>query len=209
MALRPIAAIFAVARRLFPAPEHPTTQGDDRAIGGTIAEERESGFFLWFQLEPSDEPDLPASAGNRRSFRPSGDKFRPLVRLDVRVDDRERMIEAQLNIDRRFIEGRDSPFARDIASSFLAWALKNETGAEKEALIANIGNMRGERVIMRSDAVPPMPPADATGAAAVYGGRDEPARTVIGHALVVLSNKAEPDGPRWLGLRVAPGPSPR
>jgi hypothetical protein len=182
-----------------------TGLGEPRPIGGKLAEERETGFFRWFHLQPSEDPSRPVDGGVWRSFRPPAPAFHALVRLDLLVDGSDVVIEAQLRLDRRLVDGpRNSASARDIASSFLGWALKKEQAARGHPLIANIADMRqaAEPVIMHADAMEPRPPADPTGGYAVYLGQQESAATTVGNARVMLSNVAEADGSRWLVLRV-------
>jgi hypothetical protein len=184
-----------------------TGRGGAPAIGRKLAEEQTTEFFRWFHLAPSEDPSRPANGGAWQSFRPSGPAFHSLVRLDLLVDGNEVVIATQLRLDRRFVEGpRNSASARDIAKSFLIWALRKEPAAHAHPLIANIADMRqaAEPVIMHADAIPPPPPGYPTGGYAVYLGRQESAATTVGRTRIMLSNVAEADGTRWLVLDVAP-----
>jgi hypothetical protein len=176
------------------------------ALGGTLAEEQGTEFFRWFHLEPGEEPLRPADRGAWRSFRPSGPAFHSRVRLDLLLGDNQVVIAAELRIARGFIEGRQSAFARDIAKSFLTWALKREAAARGHPVIENIADMGAANapVIMRADAVPPHPAPDPTGGYAVFLGERARTATDVGGARVTLTNMAEADQSRWLIIGVAP-----
>ena len=163
------------------------------------SEERRRHFFSWFNLEADGEPKH-AGGISCMSFRPSGPAFHELVRLDVMLREGEQIIGSTLWVDRTFIQGMQSSFARDIVASFLGWALTDEDVEARNALIANIADMRAtnEPVIMRADALPPKPSADRTGGYAVFAGRRELATVVLGVADLTLQNVSSDDGSRRL-----------
>ena len=170
-----------------------------------LSEERQSHFFSWFNLEPDGEPK-PAGRDTCLSFRPSGPAFHTLVRLDVMVRNGDRIVGSELWVDRSFVDGKQSAFARDIVASFLGWALKDEDAEAKNTLIANIGDMgaANEPIIMRRDSAPPKPPADRTGGYAVFAGRRELATFALGGADLTLRNIASDDHSRlWLTIKIA------
>jgi hypothetical protein len=168
-----------------------------------LSEERVSHFFSWFKLEPDGEPK-PAGGDVCVSFRPSGPAFHALVRLDIMVSGGDQIVGSELWVDRSFIDGRQSAFARDIVASFLRWALEAQDGVASQALIANIGNMRAanEAVILRADVVPSNPPADRTGGYAVFAGKRERATLALGNAHLTLRNVTYDDHSRWLTVKV-------
>src|SRR5262249_35144586 len=170
----------------------------------TLSQERKGHFSSWFHLQPDGAPNPPAPGVTRQSFRPSGLAFQPLVKLDVLVSGAEEVAGAELWIDRHFVDGSNSAFARDIAASFLSWALGEERDDTARTLIANIGDMRAanEPVIMRADAVPPPPPHDRTGCYAVYLGQMPSAAIPLPHARLALENVELGDNGRWLKLAV-------
>jgi hypothetical protein len=167
-----------------------------------LSEERRGHFFSWFNLEPDGEPK-PAGSDLWLSFRPSGPAFHALVRLDVVVRGDDQIVGLELWVDRRFIDGKQSSSARDIVASFLGWALKDQDADPRDALIANIGNMRAanEPVIMRADAMPPIPPADRTGGYAVFTGRQELATIALGGVDLTLRNVTRDDHSRWFTVQ--------
>jgi hypothetical protein len=162
-----------------------------------LAEERQGHFFSWFHLEQEGEPK-PAGRDLRLSFRPAGPAFHAVVRLDVMVHPGDQIVGSELWVDRNFIDGTQSSFARDIVSSFLGWALTDEKAEATKALIQNIADMRAanEPVIMRADALPPRPATDRTGGYAVFAGRREPATVALAGADLTLQNVTSGDGSR-------------
>lgn len=163
-------------------------------IPRTLSEERRGHFFTWFNLEPVDEP---RSIGHDTclSFRPSGAAFHALVRLEIIVGNGDQIAESELSVDRSFIDGMQSSFARDIVAGFLTWALKDEEAEAKDALIARIGDMRAanEPVIARLDAAPKALPADRTGGYAVFMGQGERATLTLDGAVLAFRNITSDD----------------
>lgn len=169
-----------------------------------LAEERRGHFFSWFNLEPDGEPKS-VDRGTRLTFRPSGAAFHALVRLEVIVRSGDLIAESELSVDRSFIDGMQSSFARDIVAGYLIWALKDEQAETKNALIARIGDMSAanEPVIARIDSAPRMLPADGTGAYAVFMGRRELATLAFDGADLTLRNGTSDDRiAKWLGIKV-------
>jgi hypothetical protein len=187
----------------------------------TLAAERDGHFFRWFHLEPTQAP---AAAGplTWHCFRPSGEAFAALVELDVGTLGDGTIVASSLGLARSFIDGGQSPFARDIARSYLGWALEDPGREAAAALIANIGNLTGGgvTVLMRD---PPAPaPKDGTGGYAVFAGsaagvtielagttlrianRDGalPAASVYAAAGAAVS--PVPGRPAWLRIDVSP-----
>jgi len=90
------------------------------SLGDTLASAREAHLFKWFHLEETGSRQGP---GALRSVehRPGGAKFRALASLAATVDGKDRLLDLELILDRSFIDNRQtSPFAADIAKSFLA-----------------------------------------------------------------------------------------
>lgn len=171
----------------------------------SLSVERRGHFFSWFNLEPDGETE-PTGRDACLSFRPLGAAFHALVRLDVMVRSGDRIVGSELWVDRSFVDGMQSSFARDIVASFLGWALKDEEAEAKNALIANIEDMSAanESVIMRTDAAPPKPSADPTGGYAVFTGRRELATLALGGTELVLRNGTSDDRSlNWLTIKIA------
>ncbi len=169
-------------------------------IGKKLIPERESHFFRWFSLEPTDEPEWHLHGDGRRTFRPSGPAFHALVRLDLLVSPDDEVMAAELHLDRRFVEdARNAPFARDIAKSFLSWAID---GAEATPLVANIADFRASPVPPLSRSRGPAPAKPAGAGYAVYLGNEPSATELINGMQVALANEEQPGKGVWLKIAV-------
>jgi hypothetical protein len=125
-----------------------------------------------------------------------------VVKLDLVARD-DVIVAAQLALDRDFVEdARDGPFARDIAKSFLLWALRHEPGPAARPLIANIANpaAAGTPVIAHTGTMPGPPSADSSGGSDVFLGQRLAAKLALAGASVALRNTA--NGRRWLIIEV-------
>jgi len=79
-----------------------------------------SDFFTFFHLERVAGPTDTNAAGTF-DYRPSGDKFRPLVRIRVRTGEHGVIAGMSLALLRSFIDDpANTLFARDFAKSFLS-----------------------------------------------------------------------------------------
>jgi hypothetical protein len=137
--------------------------------------EQGSDFFTFFHLTEVGSPTALDTAHAWHSFRPSGQAFHDLVELDVLVGSDGTISAAFLGLDRSFIDdSRDGVFARDIAKSFLIWAIRKPS-PQINSLINNLGDLSGGSgtlIVMRGPA-PARPPPDTTGGYGVYLGRDQ------------------------------------
>lgn len=169
-----------------------------------LAEERRGHFFSWFNLEPDGEPKL-TGRDTCLSFRPSGAAFHALVRLEVMVRSGDQIAGSELWVNRSFIDGMQSSFARDIVAGFLGWALKDEDVEAKNMLIASIGDMSAanEPVITRGNAVPGKHPTDRSGGYDVFMGRRDRAKLAFDGAVLTLRNGTSDDHSlKWLTINV-------
>lgn len=104
-------------------------------VGLRLEEAARTGFFQWFQLEPTSRPDCQATC-----FKPSGPSFRELVTVTARTGDQDRIAAIDLVIARSFIEDpQRGMFAADIGKSFLAAALSPPDRPHMQHLIDTIG----------------------------------------------------------------------
>ncbi len=156
-----------------------------------LADERQCHFFAWFHLEPAGEP-VPAPGGAWHCFRPEGPAFHALAEVAVRVDREGAIAAAVLGLDRTFIDGRNGAFARDIARSFLAWLLEPAARQRALPLIANIESLRALAAPVLVRGRLPEPPADTTGAYAVFTGERARATVPLNTAELTLANVAGP-----------------
>jgi hypothetical protein len=137
-----------------------------------LAAEQRSEFFTWFHLAPNGAAVPATLGGSWRCFRPESDEFRALVEVAVRIDAAETILGARLSLDRRFIDGRNSPFAQDIAKSFLNWIAPKPRSDALAVLIDHLaapGLGPGAVLVGRGGAQRPITP-DSTGGLAVYRG---------------------------------------
>ena len=175
--------MFSALRDLFHRPHPPAPPVQP---GRGLVAEKECEFFAWFHLEPDGEP-VPDHDGIRHRFRPLGEAFRALVVLDVVTDAGDGIRSAHLCLDRSFVSGPENAFARDIAKSFLGWILDDAAEDQAAPLIANIGNLAAANApVIRTDDLPP--PADPTGAYAVFTGDADAAALVLGSVMLTLAN---------------------
>ncbi len=132
-------------------------------FGTTRADLTASGFFRWFNLVDETELDATASTAKKPGetmYRPSGDAFRRLVFLKCQTNPADALQSLDLHVARAFIDDpRQSPFARDIAKSFLG-SIEQPVPPLLEPLIADISFRDLGSVIMRGS--PPALPATPT-----------------------------------------------
>ena len=103
------------------------------SFGEHLEQARQTEFFRWFQLEETGRSEKVVH------FKPSGEKFRSLVTLDLTIDSKGRLVGAELILSRSFIDsGRDGMFARDIAKSFVGIATTSAERSTVSSLIAEI-----------------------------------------------------------------------
>lgn len=123
------------------------------AIGQALSAAARSDFFNWFHMTRDEAPRAIGDGRIWHGYRPSGPKFHELVTLNFETDRCDRIDRATLCLDRKCIESSiDAPFARDIACSFLIWALPAADRRLAAPLIDEIGDFRGSVVPIRHDA---------------------------------------------------------
>lgn len=175
-------------------------------LGSRLSDAERSGFFSWFCLSAAsaDEASLDPAIGSAqdcRRFRPSGPRFHDLVELTVRLDESACIRAAHLGIARSFIDAPAiRPFARDVAKSFLNWALPTEAGSALRREIALIGAFAdGDSVVIAHPDVPRprwLPGwRDRRHEAAVFMGRRRRSQRQVGHIRIAFENQARPSAP--------------
>jgi hypothetical protein len=175
-------------------------------IGTELKPALEQQFFRWFALERYEPPQALAGGHTWHGFRPSGEKFNALVTVNLETDAESRIIDAKLCLDRAFIEHpKDGAFARDIAASFLRWALSQDRQEAAGGFLAELGDL-GPNVI-RLSRTPPAPPGSPGALYRVFLGKDKDAEQTLPGALLRLTNLQARDGPRdpqhdWIWIRV-------
>jgi hypothetical protein len=124
-------------------------------LGGRLDQVRETEFFRWFHLEQTDLNRV--GTQTVVAFKPSGEKFRPLVTLNVTTDGQDRLKALELVLSRVFVDDlEDGVFARDIVKSFLSAVFADSGDQGLNDLINEIRYplFHGPGVIVRT------PPAD-------------------------------------------------
>jgi hypothetical protein len=158
----------------------------DGAFHRPLAELAQGEFFAWFHLELFEGD--PKSSG---SYRPNGAAFRDLVNLQLTGNALHELDEAKLCMDRAFIADRkNGAFARDIARSFLNWALPAGDRAKIGDLIEEIGNMAaaGAPVIRHASMPDPVLPARPSAGYRVFLGIDKDCDIDLGARKLRLVN---------------------
>ncbi len=151
-----------------------------------LAAEHTSEFFAWFHLEADGTP-VPDGDDLSHRFRPAGSAFQSVVALDVVTDAADGMRSACLSLDRSFVSGPEDAFARDIAKSFLGWILDSTAQERAQPLIAHIADLStADAPVIAAEPLPP--PADPTGAYAVFTGDADAATLDLGSAMLALIN---------------------
>lgn len=151
--------------------------------------EQGSDFFTFFNLEPVGAPISAGGSQAWHSFRPSGAVFRKLVELDVLTAANGTIVAAYLGLDRSFIDNPGNGiFARDIAKSFLTWAV-GKPSPQIGNLIANLADPAAAgTVVIMSGPAPAPPPSDTTGGYGVYLGREQRASFADGGVTFAFTN---------------------
>jgi len=130
-------------------------------LGGTVEQARKTEFFRFFHLEET------VRQGPVVHFKPSAEKFRSLVTLNLSLDSRQLLAGAELILSRAFVDsGSDGMFARDIAKSFLWIVTTAEERNGIAGLLAEIAqppaNLSGT-LIVREGAAPRVATAPSPG----------------------------------------------
>jgi hypothetical protein len=88
-------------------------------LGTRLDDLKKTDLFTWFHLE---QTAIEQDKQDQRvvSFKPEGEKFRPLTTIKVTLAPDGQVSALELLLSRSFVEhGRDGVFARDIAKTFL------------------------------------------------------------------------------------------
>ena len=148
-----IASLAALASGIGSAQaqtDAPAWQQGTGMIGADLGAVRlASDFFKFFHLTPAG----PANAQRTTDFRPSGPQFQLLARVSVTLDAQGKITAITLVVLRSFIDDSlNGPFARDIAKSYLSWALPPDARRRARALTDSLDTGAGPDVIRDSAA---------------------------------------------------------
>src|SRR5260370_1361246 len=132
-------------------------------LGEKLEQARKTEFFRWFHLEETGRQ----AGASVVQFKPSGEKFRSLVTVNLSVDSGQRLVGAELILSRSFVDsGRDGMFARDIAKSFLRVVTTAEDRKAIASLVAEIEQPPASLstpLIVRNRPAPSLPVAPSPG----------------------------------------------
>lgn len=190
------------AAKIVPAAPPPKpTSFTFGGLGSTLESAGKSPFWQWFHLEQTREQD-----GVRR-FQPNGPKFHSLCYLDVICSPAAEMQTMTLGVQRKFIEGADEPFARDLVKSFLC-AVFPERTEELDRLVDEIGSeFGGSRPVIvaqgSQSAHRPAAVSNPSSGYLVFIGHGKRCRMKSGAFEIEEENVSE-SHTNWLCLRVKP-----
>lgn len=106
-------------------------------LGENLEQAKQTDFFRFFHLEQTQATRIDGNTVT--SFKPSGAKFRPLVRVKITTDAEGRIKALEMVVFRSFIDDpQNGIFARDIAKSFLLAGLPSPRDRETADLINEI-----------------------------------------------------------------------
>jgi hypothetical protein len=137
-----------------------------------IDDAKQTDFFRWFSFaETGTARDADGNAVV--SFRPSGEKFHRLVKLDAVLDGQGCIDSLRLSLAKSFLDdNQDGLFARDITKSFLRSALPPPDDRTVASLADEIEWRHDFPVITpASNVAPPLPTRPSTAFLAFTGGQ--------------------------------------
>ena len=158
-----------------------------KASAMTLEEAQVSEFFRWFHLEQV-ETHRNAQGADIRLFRPQGEKFRPLAAVELTLGARNRISGMRLLLARSFIaDPQNSSFARDIAKSFILFAVPRADAPALKDLVDEIQfrDLKGT-VLMRGE--PPKLPSEPSPAYRAFAGEQPEARLALPGAEITFRN---------------------
>ena len=104
--------------------KRPNTFAKDCLLGAPMLEAKQMDFFIFFNLEETGSTNDAATGRKIVIFKPAGEAFRPLVRVNVALATDDRIAGIDLFMRRDFVNSpTNGVFARDIAKSLLRSAL--------------------------------------------------------------------------------------
>jgi hypothetical protein len=138
-----------------------------------IKDAKQTEFFRWFSFV---ENGVAKDEGGNTiiSFRPEGEKFRSLVKLDAVLDEEGRIAGLHLSLVKSFVDDdRDGIFARDIAKSFLRSAFPEADNGAVTVLADEIEGRHNFPVITHASSLHPELPLQPTAGFLTYIGRQQ------------------------------------
>jgi hypothetical protein len=142
----------------------------DRLRWERIADAKRTEFFRWFSLVEF------GSARNESgrtivTVRPAGEKFRDLVKLDVVLDQQDRIDALQLSLAKSLVDDNsEGIFARDIAKSFLRSVFPKPDDRSVSSFADELEYRHNLPTITHASSQRPQLPAEPTAAFLTYVG---------------------------------------
>jgi|GEM_PF-701919 len=160
-------------------------------LGENLEQAKQTEFFRFFHLEQSQVSKSEGSTVT--AFKPTGEKFRPLVTIKVTTDGASRILALEMALARSFIDDpRDGVFARDIAKSFLQAALPAPRDWETTDLINEIQfQATSTMTIIKHPANEPKLPEKPTPGYLTYLGKQPSCEHRLRDYLLRLVNETE------------------
>ena len=166
-------------------------RGHVRPVGGTAGPGQGDGeFFRWFHLEQTDLNRV--GAQTVVAFKPTGEKFRPLVTLNVTTDGQDRLKALELMLSRVFVDDlKDGVFARDMVKSLLSAVFAGSGDQGLNDLVNEIQYVlfHGPGVIVRTPPADVILPEAPTRCYEVYLGRQPACTLDLGDRRLGLENR--------------------
>jgi hypothetical protein len=167
----------------------------DGLVGSRLEDAKKTDLFTWFCLTEIESVRKGPEYVTR--FKPGGGKFRDLVDVCVYTDRKNRILTITLSLDRAFINDKnDSPFARDIAKSFLQSAFSRQEYSSI-AELANEIEYRyevGEPMVIRVHRPQPNLPLTYSLGYLTYLGKNRSFENNLSRSILRLKNMRTPDG---------------
>jgi len=173
----------------------PSAPAGEKLLGQKIEEAKRTDFFTWFHLEQTGK-DTDAQKHIVLTFKPTADKFRKLVTVQVVLDTEDHIQSIQLTLARTFIDDRmDGVFARDIAKSLLLSALPNAEQAKVKDLINEIQwGFEGKQTLLSGRDAPKLPDQPTEGYETFLGKRDSFEQDLGRAKMEIRQHKREKEG---------------
>jgi hypothetical protein len=166
------------------------------SVGGSLEEAKQTDFFRFFALVEDGARAAAPGGLTVASFRPRGGQFRQLVEVSLTLDGAGVVRAAELALARSFIDDpAKAVFARDVAKSFLRFAVPRED----EAAVGDLANeiefpKELEGYDIARAAPDPKLPAHPTAGYLVYLGKRPLYRRALSKGTLRLENLRAPGG---------------
>jgi hypothetical protein len=166
-------------------------------LGERLERAKKMDFFTSFRLEQTGSSKAPG--GNTLvTFKPAGERFRPLVTVLVTIDSNNRIQVMELSLARSFVDHRkDGIFARDIAKSLLRSAIPKEDRGAIETLANEVEfDLKDLETPRLATGTPPVElPAKPTPGYLTFLGKQQIHKEMFSKSRLLVENTRGDDGP--------------